>query len=133
MRRERRSGGARRRPGELEADVLSVLWDAGEPLAGADVQTRFGADLAFSTIATILTRLHSKGLVTRTTRGRTHLYEPSFSRSDYVAEEVRRLLDQGDRPAVLQGFLDGLSKEDERALRRLLEPATEPRRTKPRP
>jgi predicted transcriptional regulator len=122
MGRRRESQGSRRRPGELEGDVLSVLWDAGEPLSPAEVQARFRGDLAYATISTILTRLFAKDLVVRTTRGRAYLYEPSLSRSEHVSEQVRRLLAQGDRSAVLQGLLDGLSKNDERALRELLDP-----------
>jgi predicted transcriptional regulator len=119
--------GSRRRPGELEGDVLAVLWDAGEPLSPSEVQERFDEDLAYATISTILTRLHAKNLVVRTSRGRAHLYEPSVTRAAHVAGQVRRLLEQGDdRAAVLRGLLDGLSKSDERALRKLLEHADAP-------
>jgi predicted transcriptional regulator len=132
MEAERRKKGSRRRPGELENAVLSILWDAGEPLSPSEVQERFGPGLTYATISTILTRLCSKRIVTRTARGRAHLYEPSVSRSDHVSEQARRLLAQGgDRPAVLQGFLDGLSKSDERELRRLLDRIPSERSTEP--
>ncbi len=104
-----------------------MLWDAGEPLSPSEVQQRFEEDLAYATISTILTRLHAKNLVVRTSRGRAHLYEPSLTRSAHVTEQVRQLLSQGDRPAVLRGLLDGLSKSDERALRKLLEPTEAPK------
>lgn len=118
---EPRKKGSRRRPGELENAVLSILWDAGEPLSPSEVQERFGQGLSYATISTILTRLHAKGTLHRTARGRAHLYEPTVSRSDHVSEQVRRLVSQGDRSAVLQGFLDGLTKRDEQVLRELLE------------
>jgi predicted transcriptional regulator len=129
---ERRKNSSRRRPGELENDVLSTLWDAGAPLSPSEVLDRFGRELTYATISTTLTRLHAKGLVIRTTRGRTNLYEPSMSRSDHVSEQVRRLLAHGDRPAVLQGFLDGLSTSDERALRLLLDRGASKNATDPR-
>jgi predicted transcriptional regulator len=121
MAAERRAKGPRRRPGELENAVLSILWDAGEPLSPSEVQGRFGPGLRYATISTILTRLYAKGIVTRSERGRTHLYAPAVSRSEHLSEQVRRLLAHGDRTAVLQGLLDGLSKSDETALRRLLD------------
>ena len=121
-----RESRSRRRPGELEGDVLSILWDAGEPLSPTEVQQRFTQDLAYATISTILMRLHTKHLVVRTNRGRAYLYEPSMTREAHVSEQVRRLLAQGDRSAVLRGLLDGLSKSDERALRKLLDPTDEP-------
>ncbi len=102
--------------------MLSGLWDAGEPLSPSEVQARFDEDLAYATISTILTRLRAKHLVVRTSRGRAYVYEPSVPRAAHVAGQVRRLLEQGDdRAAVLRGLLDGLSKRDEQALRKLLE------------
>ena len=100
--------------------MLASLWSAGEPLSPGDVQASLDQGLAYATVATILTRLHAKGLVVRTKAGRTNYYEPAIDEADHVSDQVRRLLDRGDHSAVLQGFLDGLSPDDERLLRRLL-------------
>jgi predicted transcriptional regulator len=110
----------RRRPGELEADVLATLWSTGEPMSPSEVQAALDQGLAYATVSTILTRLHEKGLVVRTKGGRTNFYEPALDESDHVSVQVRQLLDRGDHSAVLQGFLDGLSPDDELLLRRLL-------------
>ena len=116
----RRKKRSRRAPGELEADVLAVLWAAGEPLSPGEVQTKLDPGLAYATVSTILTRLHEKGLVERTKVDRSNFYTPALDETEHVSEQVRRLLDRGDHSAVLQGFLDGLSPDDERLLRRLL-------------
>ena len=116
----RRKKRSRRAPGELEADVLATLWSAAEPLSPGEVQASLDGGLAYATVSTILTRLHEKGLVVRTKVERTNFYTPSLEESEHVSEQVRRLLDRGDHSAVLQGFLDGLSPDDERLLRRLL-------------
>ena len=57
------SASARRPSGELEASVLAALWAAnGRALTPADVQRELvaalGADLARTTVTTILARLH---------------------------------------------------------------------------
>jgi predicted transcriptional regulator len=111
---------SRRRPGELENEVLAVLWDTAGPMSPAEVQAELDGGLAYATVSTILGRLHTKGLVHRTTIGRTHHYEPSITQAVYISEQVRRLLDHGDRSAVLQGFIAGLTPSDEHVLLSLL-------------
>jgi predicted transcriptional regulator len=115
--------GGRRRPGELENEVLAVLWDAAMPMSPGEVQADMGGELAYATVSTILGRLQTKGLVTRTTTGRTHRYEPSVTQVAYISSQVRRFLAHGDRSAVLQGFVAGLSAGDEALLRGLLDDA----------
>ena len=116
-----RERGSRRRPGELENEILAVLWNTATPMSPGEVQTVLGDELAYATISTILGRLHTKGLLTRTTIGRTHHYEPSITQAVYVSDQVRRFLEHGDRSAVLQGFVAGLTPSDEQLLRNLLD------------
>jgi predicted transcriptional regulator len=122
VRRDRSEPGTRRRrPGELEGDVLAALWASPEAMPPADVQAAVGGDLAYTTVMTILVRLHGKGLIERTKRGRAFAYRPVVAETEVVAEQVRRLLAHGnDRVAVLQGLIDGLRPEDETILRAML-------------
>jgi predicted transcriptional regulator len=111
----------RRRSGELEGEILAALWASEVPLAPADVQAALGGDLAYTTIMTILVRLHEKGAIERSKVGRAFVYRPVVAETDVVAEQVRRLLDHGsDRATVLQGLLDGLRPGDEAVLRSML-------------
>ncbi|MBA4180575.1 MAG: hypothetical protein C0506_08315 [Anaerolinea sp.] len=70
--------------GELEASVLSALWDNGE-LATPDVFARVGKPrgLAYTTILTVLQRLHRKGLASRRGAGKAHVYSPAMSREQF--------------------------------------------------
>jgi predicted transcriptional regulator len=112
---------ARRAPGELEAAVLAALWRAGEPLSPGQVRTELGDDLAYTTVMTILTRLHDKGSVTRTRIGRAYVYTPAFAQAERAAAQMRDLLDTGtDREEVLAQFVGRLSEDDERTLATLL-------------
>src|SRR5947208_2842157 len=127
-RRSPRRAASRRGSGELEGEVLAALWAASEPLVPAAVQAAVGGDLAYTTVMTILVRLHDKGLIEREKVGRAFAYRPVVTENDVVAEQVRRLLERGtDRAAVLQGLVDGLAPGDERLLRELLSKASSSR------
>ncbi|MFH8376967.1 BlaI/MecI/CopY family transcriptional regulator [Streptomyces cyaneofuscatus] len=118
---ERETPARRRGQGELEAQVLSVLGEATEPVTAAWVLQRLGGGLSYSTVITILTRLHAKQAVTRTGRGRPVLWQPVANEAGLAALRMRRLLDkQSDRDAVLSSFVSVLSADDEELLRSLL-------------
>ncbi|WP_250302386.1 BlaI/MecI/CopY family transcriptional regulator [Streptomyces sp. A 4/2] len=111
----------RRGQGELEAQVLSVLGTAHEPATAAWVQEQLGGGLAYTTVITILTRLHEKKAVRRTSTGRPILWEPVADESGLTALRMRQLLDkQENRGAVLSSFVSALSLDDEHLLRSLL-------------
>jgi len=129
-------GGARRRsPGELESGVLAVLWSAGAPLTPAEVQQGLGGELARTTVNTILSRLHEKGVLLRHRSGRAFAYSPVREAQDAPGLAARRMRSElekeQDRETVLARFVSSLSADDERLLRTLLsradgEPAAEP-------
>jgi predicted transcriptional regulator len=113
----------RRRAGQLESEVLAALHAADHPLTPAQVQELLGADLAYTTVMTILGRLFGKGLAVRVAAGRGFAYSPAESEATAVARQMHALLDGGrDRAAVLAQFFDGLDPEEEQVLARLLDP-----------
>ncbi|MDI2126163.1 BlaI/MecI/CopY family transcriptional regulator [Yinghuangia seranimata] len=112
---------ARRGPGELEAEVLALLWVADGARTATEVQDALGAGLAYSTVVTIMSRLHDKGLLSRTRRGRSYAYRPVADEAGLAARRMRQVLDrESDRAAVLASFVSDLSAEDEATLRELL-------------
>jgi predicted transcriptional regulator len=111
----------RRAHGALAAKILSVLQAAGQELTTAEVIERLDDDLAYTTVVTILSRLHAKGLLTRVQRGRAHAYAPVADEPGLAARRMRQVLEASpDRQAVLTSFVDDLSTRDEALLRRLL-------------
>jgi predicted transcriptional regulator len=116
---------APRRPaGALEAEVLAVLRAAQVPLSPGQVRARLAirpqGELSYSTVVTIMSRLHAKGLLARERAGRGFAYTPVDAAS-LAAGQMNRALDTGaDRRAVLTSFVSGLSGRDTRLLRRLL-------------
>ena len=111
----------RRAAGELEATVLAVLQGAGSPLSPGEVRERIGGPLAYTTVVTILSRLHAKGVLERTKAGRAYLYSPVADEPGLAARRMARVLDgEADREAVLARFVSSLSDSDEDLLRRML-------------
>jgi predicted transcriptional regulator len=112
----------RRAAGELADEVLGILHAAGEPLSPADVRERLGGGLAYTTVVTILSRLHAKGVLDRARSGRAYRYAPVADEPGLAARRMASVLaGEPDRQAVLARFVSGLSDEDERALRRMLD------------
>jgi predicted transcriptional regulator len=73
----------RRRPaGMLEDEVLAALWRGEQPMTPAEVQASVDGMLAYTTVMTTLTRLHRKGMVTRSRAGRGYVYSPIVDEAD---------------------------------------------------
>ena len=114
-------GASRRAAGELENAVLGLLLAAGVPLSPGAVRERLGADLAYTTVVTILSRLHAKGVLNRARAGRAYLYSPVADEPGLAARRMATVLAaEPDREAVLARFVSGLSPKDEQLLRRML-------------
>ncbi|GAU66543.1 transcriptional repressor TrmB [Streptomyces sp. NBRC 110611] len=114
----------RRGQGQLEAQVLAALHHAPGPVTAAWVQERLGRDLAYTTVMTILSRLHAKQAVTRERSGRAYVWTPAADEAGLAALRMRRVLDgEPDRDAVLTSFVSALSEHDEQLLRALLDRA----------
>jgi predicted transcriptional regulator len=118
------SGPLRRGVGELEAEILGVLRAAGRPLSPGDVRERLdaraGRELSYSTVVTIVSRLHAKGLLSRERAGRGFAYQPVDEASLQAGRMNVALAAGADRDAVLSRFVSGLSDRDARLLRDLL-------------
>ena len=98
-----------------------MLQAAGRHLTPAEVRQELGDDLAYTTVVTILSRLHAKGVLTRHRSGRAFSYAPVADEPGLAARRMRRVLDaEADREAVLARFVSGLGPEDEHVLRRML-------------
>jgi len=116
--------GDERSLGPLEGRVLGLL-KADRALAVQDVQAALadeGQDLAYTTVMTVLVRLHEKGLVAREREGRRYLYRagmaaPAVSRG--LVASLKRALFPNDPRGPLLALLDddSLSADDLRALR----------------
>lgn len=113
----------RRRSGELSQLVRDILREHGRAMTAGEVQhllAEAGSALAYTTVVTILSRLHEQGALERFRTGHAYAYL-AVTDSDLAARRMRRVLDaENDRDAVLASFVHDLSPGDEQRLRELL-------------
>ena len=78
--------------GELEGAVLEALWSNG-PLSTPAAHEAVGVPrgLAYTTILTVLQRLHKKGLLGRREEGRAHVYFAAISREEFAERRGQML------------------------------------------
>ncbi|WP_432027963.1 BlaI/MecI/CopY family transcriptional regulator [Streptomyces sp. 1222.5] len=113
----------KRANGAREAEVLDLLLRADGALTPGEVTERLGGELTYSSVVTILTRMHAKQLLDRTRRGRAYAYAPVTDDPGFAARRMRTVLEERpDREAVLARFADSLSATDADLLRQLLGP-----------
>ncbi len=124
---KQRSGSAKGLLGHLEYEVMQALW-ADAPASVPAVLARINRDrasdkqLAYTTVMTVLVRLHDKDLLDRERRGRGYDYTPRFDEPALVehlgGQEVRELLDRYGDVALAQ-FAAAVEQADPELLRRL--------------
>ena len=114
---------------ELQLAILRVLWDRGEATV-QDIWEALHAErgLAQTTVATMLSRLERRGVVTRRAQSRQYHYRAAVTEREVqhsmVGELTERLFD-GDVTALVQHLLtgDAVSPGDIAKIRELIERA----------
>jgi predicted transcriptional regulator len=112
--------------GPLESAVMERVWKRG-PLTVPDVVDAIGRPrgLAYTTVMTVMVRLHAKGLLARERVGKTYLYRAVSTRAEHRAllsrDLARGLVSQfGDAAlAAFSAELDEVDADHRAALRRI--------------
>ena len=97
------------------------------------MQDELGGELAYTTVMTTLSRLHTKGVLQRESAGRGFAYRLPMPLGEVPASvsaaRMRRILESGDdRASILARFLSDLDPDDEQILLRLLADEADPER-----
>ncbi len=113
---------AKRRPSELELQVLGVLWEHG-PSTVREVLPALpdGKTRAYTTVLTVMQGMEKKLLVSHTRSGLAHVYHPQVTRDEVVRPFMKTLLQNmfgGDPAQVVQALVDS-SEVDEAQLREI--------------
>lgn len=111
--------------GPLELTVLEAVWDLGEaPVREVQQSLRPRRVLAYTTVMTILSRLHEKGLLERRPYSRGFAYRARYTPEELLDRlaglAVTRILEDFGEAAVARFLerLSHLSPEQREALRR---------------
>src|SRR3954465_6615483 len=119
--------------GDRELDVMGVLWDLGSGTV-AEVREKLPADLAYTTVLTILRNLEAKEFLFHSTEGKAHRYFPAVARRTARRSALTRIVDKlfhGSPEQLVAQLVEDeeLSAEDLRRLRALLgEPPKAPKK-----
>jgi predicted transcriptional regulator len=112
--------------GPLETAVMERVWK-GDPVTVRDIVDQVGRSrgLAYTTVMTVMVRLHGKGLLERRRDGKTYVYRAAFTREEHHArlsrDLARGLVSQfGDAAlAAFSAELDGVDAQHRAALKRI--------------
>ena len=106
----------------LQLSILDVLWDRGEATT-QDVWEVVAArrPLALTTVATILSRLERKQVLTHRQEGRQYVYRATVSRAEVRRSKVKELTDVlfGGDAAALMSHLVRTDEVDASELERI--------------
>jgi predicted transcriptional regulator len=113
---------------DLEAEVMQEMWHVDEAPVRAVMEAlnaRSDKERKYTTIMTIMARLHRKGLLTRRREGKTDIYAAALSRAEYqearAREEVGALIEEYGDVALVQFHrqMHGLDPKRREQLRRM--------------
>ena len=102
--------------GELERKIMLILWEADAPLKPAQVSDILERSYAYTTVMTVLKRLHDKGLLKRKQQGRVYFYSPKTDKKLFTQNRLGKFYDEiindFDSLAISQ-FVDSVKKNEE--------------------
>ncbi|MGB6727055.1 MAG: BlaI/MecI/CopY family transcriptional regulator, partial [Terracidiphilus sp.] len=93
--------------GELERDILVIVWKLGSATA-EQAREELGRPLKDSTIRTVLRRLEEKGYLAHAVDNRTFIYRPAESQQRVAGRAAKRIVDWfcgGSVEALLVGMV----------------------------
>lgn len=132
---ERPHLGVERLLGELEADIMRVVWPRGHATV-REVLEALNAKrprrVAYTTVMTVMSRLAEKGLLRRRLVGKTHHYEVAQTEQQFLhvasRRMIRSLIDDFGEVAIAEFLaeLDEVEPERRRALKRLASRVRQP-------
>lgn len=110
---------------DAELEVMKVLWQADEPVTSGDICEALPENnWAYTTVATLLSRLTEKGAVAFKKNGKTKYYTAMIKEGDYQAEQTRHLvlkLYNGSVKNLVANLIESndISKEDIEEIKKL--------------
>jgi len=123
--RNTEEGGLSAKLTNRELDIMAVLWQEGSGTV-SDVTDRLDAELAYSTVLTMLRTLETKGHVRHEQEGKAYRYIPVTQPDDFGERALGRVLDkifQGSRELLVTRLMadENVSPDELRRIRELLD------------
>ena len=101
--------------GDLQAEVMTVVWTLGEASVDA-VRARLPKTraAAYTTVQTVLNRLVERGVLGRERRGRSFLYRATVSEAEYLTQALSSRLEGASPDARREALLGLIGEMDKR-------------------
>lgn len=103
--------------GPLEAEILNILWEVGTTSATVihnQILEDIDRDLTYSSVATVLRRLETKGWIAKRRVGRAYHWEPLLSAGSAKILQSHERLQQflaASNPDIVAAFADSLDQD----------------------
>ncbi len=113
----------------LQLSILHIMWDLGEATTQQVLEVlNRDRSLALTTVATLLSRLERKSVLTHRREGRQYIYRATVTQSEVRQSKVRELTENlfgGDATALLSHLVraDGFEADELDRIRELLDAA----------
>src|ERR1044071_1788614 len=94
-------------PSAAELEILAALWRLG-PATVREVHEALGKDIGYTTTLKQMQLMHEKGLLVRSERFRSHVYEPGIPREQtqqQIAADVLKRAFNGSAANLVMGAL----------------------------
>ncbi len=109
--------------GPLEAKIMDILWARpGSSIREVQTALEQDKDVNFNTVMTVMNRLVDKGLLGKSQKGRTSLYQPVQSKEEFMNDQSKELsheLVDEFGALALNHMLDALDEADAGLIERL--------------
>ncbi len=110
-----------RRLGELQHDVMVIVWEDGGWVTPRQVTEKITRNRAYTTVMTVMTRLEEQGILERRRNGRSYEYRSILSHDEFYADRLADVLkDSGDKASTLARFVEQLDGSQQQELADLL-------------
>lgn len=121
-------------PSDAEFQILTVLWRSG-PSTVREVHEALAKETGYTSTLKQMQLMHEKGMLQRSERFRSHLYEPAISKEDaqalFAGELMNRVFEGSARSLVLGALTaQHASAKDLEEIRRMLDEYEEGRKSK---
>ena len=112
---------------DAEYEIMCILWKSSEKLTVSDIIKELKSnDWTASTVATFMSRLLKKGVVSCDKKGKVNYYFPVLEQSEYALDETENLLSKiykGSVKNLVAALYENkkLSKDDVSELKKMFE------------
>jgi predicted transcriptional regulator len=112
-------------PSPAEIDILAVLWRLG-PATVREVHDELGKDIGYTTTLKQMQLMTEKGLLLRSERFRSHVYEPGIPKEQtqtQIAGDLMQRAFDGSAKSLMLGALSArpASREELAGIRKMLQ------------